>query len=377
VRRSPRVLHLVISLAHGGLERLVVDWTNERNRQYPDSTGVCCLDQPGDLASQVETVQVMSLGACRSRRPFDVAAVWRLRQFLRARQIDVLHSHNAAAWQYGVLACFGTGVRHIHTEHGTNPHSEGWVNRLRNACLWRMTDVVVVVVEQVAEQVMRLQRIPRSRLCVISNGVATSEEREAGSPERRARGAEIRKRMGIEQDVIVIGSVGRLAKVKGYDRLIAAFARLTSFPATSASRLLLVGDGPERESLETIARKFGVAERVTFAGYQSDPRPYYDLMDLFILSSHSEGLSISLLEAMAAGVPVAVTDVGSCRQVVDDGRAGVVLPDDEGRWPQILARTLNDPEASQMRIAAARARVREHYSLDATLDGYERLYSAE
>lgn len=417
----PHVIHLAISLDHGGLERLVVDWTNARNRQHPGSTMICCLDKPGELTGQVEGGIVMCLEAVRSRRPFDLDAVRRLRRMLtppgsqagetpapqQGRSFDpslksdsssqalpkvwggcphppcasqvppgsqasetpapqqartVLHTHNAAAWQYGVLACLGTGIRHVHTEHGTNPHSGGLVNRLRNALLWRMTDEIVVVAETVAEHVSRGVGIPRNRLKVIPNGIwaAGGREQEAGSRKRRE--------LGIPAGARVIGSVGRLAQVKGFDRLLNAFSRMSCEPT-----LLLVGDGPERATLEQQARDLGIVDRVIFAGYQADPWPCYAAMDLFVLPSHSEGLSISLLEAMSAGIPVAVTDVGENRAILDKGALGLILPEDEGQWPALLSDLLFDPTTPQ-RVAAAQERVRSRYSLKATLAGYEGLY---
>ena len=206
--------------------------------------------------------------------------------------------------------------------------------------------------------------------------------------------------MGIPPDAFVIGSVGRLAHVKGYDRLIAAVAAVIGYslsvigekakgdPSTNNQEpitnngaagvyLLLVGDGPERANLERQARDLGVADRVLFAGFQSDPEPYYSVMDLFILSSRSEGLSISLLEAMARGVPVAVTDVGANRDVIADGQCGVVLPDDDRCWAAILTSISQKPADLLAKVHAAQKRVREHYSLDATLRGYEALYKGQ
>ena len=372
----PPVIHLVISLAAGGLERLVVNWTNARNHTRPGSTTICCLDRPGEFADQVQGGRVVVLNADRSRRPFDVHAVLRLRALLRHQEGVVLHSHNAAAWQYGVLGCLGQRVRHIHSEHGSNPHKAGVANRIRNACLWRLTDKVVAVAESTAQDLARKQGIPVSRIRVVPNGVAASVPRD--SPGRHGGRPSI-----VEEEPIaggsgsvptarmIIGSVGRLAHVKGYDRLIHAFAQL----ATPSASLILVGEGPEREALEALAASLGIAARVIFAGYQSEPGLYLGAMDLFVLPSRSEGVSLSLLEAMAAGVPVAATDVGANREVLDDGRCGLLLPDDEAAWADLLTSALSDPQGAALRCRAAAARVKARYSLGATLGAYEGLYA--
>jgi glycosyltransferase involved in cell wall biosynthesis len=385
----PRAIHLVISLAHGGLERLVVDWTNVRNRQYPGSTAICCLDEAGELAAEVENGDVKALHARRSRFPFDLAAVLRLRRELRENGRCVLHSHNAAAWQYGTLACMGLPVRHVHTEHGSNPHFCGPINRLRNAWLWRRTDALVAVAASVAEDLLSRLRIPRGRIQVVPNGVRIPGPIGDGQPstpdglgeaETRRRQQDtrfgMRKDLGISADGVVIGSVGRLASVKGYDRLMRAFAamrRETIQPVPCA--LLLVGDGPERSRLAELADALQVPHTVILAGYQPHPLPYVLAMDLFVLPSRSEGLSISLLEAMLAGVRVAATDVGANREILDGGRCGWLLPRDDEVWPAAMRDALGEPEASRMRCEAAKARVLANYSLDATLAAYERIYT--
>ena len=175
-RRPPLVLHVVIALDGGGLERLVVDWTNARNERWPGSTWICCLDRPGALAAEVRDEAVASIHARRGRFPFDVAAVRRLRCMYGQRQKSaaganpplVVHSHNTAAQQYATLALVGRGIPHVHTEHGTNPHFGGWLQRLRNVWMTRATDCVVAVSEDTADALVRDQRI---RVAVLHHHV--------------------------------------------------------------------------------------------------------------------------------------------------------------------------------------------------------------
>jgi hypothetical protein len=134
--RIPRVAHLVIALAHGGLERLVVDWTNARNRRYPGSTVIWCLDAPGELAVQVEGDAVWCAEAERARFPWDRAAVRRMKSNGASHgTLDVVHSHNLAAQQYAALVTRGTSMRHVHTQHGANLHNLGLKDRVRSRLL--------------------------------------------------------------------------------------------------------------------------------------------------------------------------------------------------------------------------------------------------
>jgi glycosyltransferase involved in cell wall biosynthesis len=383
----PHVVHVVTSLACGGLERLVVDWTNERNRRMPGSTSVCCFDEPGELASQVDG-RVACVGLNRARKPLDWAGLSRLRRLLKLAQ--VVHTHNLAALQHATLAGWGLPLGRVHTEHGTNPHVRGWKNRLRNRWLARAAGRVVAVSEYTAVEIARAWRLPAGRLSVIPNGVTEAPSVSAEEEARLAAG------LGLDPSMPVLGSVGRLADVKGYDRLIRAFAEVVRRSEVGGLRpevgekdglktetrhlkpyLLLIGDGPDRVNLESLAARLGVSGQVCFAGFRSDARRLLPLMDLFVLPSRSEGLSVSLLEAMSAGVPVCVTDVGENRAVLAGGECGTLLPDDEAGWSATLAGLLTEEggAAARRRAEAARARVADHYSLAATVDAYERLYS--
>jgi glycosyltransferase involved in cell wall biosynthesis len=505
-KAHPAVYHLVISLAPGGLERLVVDWTNARNRCYPASTRVVCLDELGVLADQVENNAVMCVEAKRSRFPWDREAVGRIVGVLEdsgariqetgAEGDLVIHTHNLVAWQYGVLAKAMHGwrrssqttdhrlqttdrrdvrlnhkvhevrevkvcgvqtafaqIRLIYTQHGANVHNMRLRDRVRARVLAFFTDEIVAVSEATAEVMAKTLWISRSRIKVIPNGIEVgkfeveqepgvrsqesgvrSEDPTAGRCYTNQQAFALRAALGIPTDAWVIGSVGRLAYVKGCDRLIAAFAAINRLQTTdhglqttcadaeggkTVSReahstdsgqaakalreerllsgiqsaggcpnnqqpitnnrsagvfLLLVGDGPERANLERQARELGVADRVVFVGYQSAPLSYLEAMDLFVLPSRSEGLSVSLLEAMAAGVPVAVTDVGANKEVVDGGLCGIMLSDDEEQWSEVLYTVMKDKAGTAQRAQSAQQRVCACYSLDATLDGYERLY---
>jgi len=366
-----------VSLAHGGLERLVVDWTNERNARCPGSTWVICLDEAGELAPFVRMGRVEVVDAQRSRSPWDRKAVGRLRDLLtRTAPVDIVHSHNTAARQYAGLAVRRTRIRHVHTEHGTNVYARGLRNRLRNAVLSRLTHRTVAVSADTAAALADAGIAARESVTVIPKGVDVGDKREVSD----LRSQNAREGFGIAPESVVVGSVGRLAAVKGYDRLLRAFASITPTPRYSHPlTLLLIGDGPERGALEALAEELGIADRVVFAGYREDARALLGLFSLFVLPSRSEGLSVALLEAMAEGVPVAVTDVGENRGILDGGNCGVILPDDEREWGRIVSDQLSvitDQSAEvRGRVERARERVAEHYSLAATLDAYEHVYA--
>ena len=173
----------------------------------------------------------------------------------------------------------------------------------------------------------------------------------------------------------MLGSVGRLSKEKRYDRLIRALAEMRRHAPEQDVVLVLVGDGPERPSLEGLANELKLASRVIFCGYQENARSYLNVFDLFLLSSETEGMPVALLEAMAAGCPVGVTNVGDCLDVIDGGKAGILLPEDEAMWPGLLTELMTGGRDGLLRFGAAGLqRFETHYLESATLDAYEALY---
>jgi glycosyltransferase involved in cell wall biosynthesis len=362
----PHVIHVVISLAHGGLERLVVNWTHARNQNSPGSTSICCLDEPGELAGEIADDAVCSLNAVRGRFPYDRDAVAALCSLAAARgENTVLHSHNLAAQQYAALARKKAGFRHVNTQHGANVHNQSFLNRIRSVILTRQTDAVVAVAESTARAMQKRFGIPARRIRVIPNGI----DAEA-LPEPFSAG-DLRFRLGLGANSIVVGSIGRLDPVKGYDRLIGILPELRTHLNVV---LLLIGEGPSRADLEMQAQNLGVSDHVVFAGFRNDAQRYLSVFDLFALPSRNEGLSVALLEAMAAGVPVMVTDVGESRRVIDDGRAGWLLPEDDRQWVSCIQAALQSQEDAAENASRAKLRVRELYSMHSAMRAYENLY---
>lgn len=372
----PSVCHVAISLAPGGLETLVVLWTNARNAAHPGSTSVACLDAEGELAGLLQPslggAPIRCLHARRSRVPWDAAAVRRL----RAQLLDgpggaatIVHSHNLAAQQYAALAVRGTSVRHVHTEHGSNVHMTGIVNRLRLRGLACATDVLVAVSADTAARMAPLWSVPRARIRVIPNGVPPH------IPVDGAALAALRRELALPEGAPVIGAVGRLATVKGFDRLLATVPEIQR--RVPQVQVVIVGDGPERARLEAQADRLGVRGAVRFAGFRRDARALVDLFDAFVAPSRSEGLPLALLEVMAAGCPALVTDAGEQRAVLRDGALGFILPSDEARWADAIAACLTGEGRVEARRRAGVARevVRTDYGLDRTVNAYEALYA--
>ena len=289
----------------------------------------------------------------------------------RIREIapDVVHTHSGV-WYKASLAARLAGVRRvIHTEHGRqipDPWHARWVDGLAA----RRTDVVVAVSDSVAD--LLAARVVRGRcpIEVVLNGVDTAYHTPLADTGR------IRRELAIPPEVPILGSIGRLRWIKGYDIMIEAFARLCSrwadpvFPA-----LVLAGEGNERPRLEELASALGVRDRVWFLGWRDDVRDLHSAFAVFTMSSRSEGTSVGLLEAMSAGLCPVVTAVGGNPAVLgDELRHRLVPPED----PEALARAwldaLLDRDRREADGRSARARVVAAYGLDRMVARYESIY---
>jgi len=326
----PRIAHLVTTLGNGGMENLVVEWTRLRNQFAKDSTFIYCLDKPGELAVKVEDKCIHAFKADRQIFPWDRNAVAELRRELISKKIDIIHSHNLSAMQYGAFASLRTYLKHVYTEHGGYTAMRTFKNRLRLSLLSLFTNRIVAVSTDTASNLRKFYWILPKRIQIITNGVRKHPLFSFEEIER------LKEKFCISKDAFVIGSVSNLTKRKAWDRFLPVFRDLTlHFFSRSYPRdfiLILVGDGPEKKNLENLALNLGISEKVRFVGYQSEPRIFLNLMDVFVLASYGEGLSIALMEAMAAGLPAIVTDVGDNSDLITISVGGIVLPKSVADW---------------------------------------------
>jgi glycosyltransferase involved in cell wall biosynthesis len=363
--RKIRVLHVVNNLHYGGMERVVAEITRRTDSSRFD-THLLALRFIGHFGNGLE--EFATLHVADPMEPWSMLRPQRLaRQFARIAP-DVVHMHSGVWYKASSAASIAAVPFTIFTDHGRETQ-EPWLNQLVDRRAARKTDVVVCVSEELRGRVATIVKDP-SRLRVIHNGVDT----EHYSP--HTDDGDFRRELGIGLDVPLIGSVGRLQPVKGYAVLVEAFARLVKMDAALPKpQLVLVGDGSERSALEARAVELGVSESVHFMGWRSDIERITRALTLFSMSSHSEGTSVSLLEAMSAGTCPVVTDVGGNSAVLGtDLKHRLVRPDDPEALAAALLSALCDRHALERDAVVARARVLQDFSLESMVHQYEALY---
>lgn len=366
VPKRKRVLHVIQNLNYGGMERLLADIIRrvDHRRFEPHVLVLQYLGRFGEGLSEFATLHL----AEPMPRWTMVWPAPLIRQITRIAP-DVVHTHSGV-WHKVSLAARRAGVPLlIHTEHGRQT-PDPWDARFFDRLGARRTDVVVAVSAALAQQLATTVVPDRDRIRVVHNGVDTELFRP-----RRDSGT-LRSELGLSLSVPIIGSVGRLEPIKGYDVMIEAFARLRAVREVEPAPVLVVaGDGSERPRLTALAETLGVRRAVYLLGWRDDIHDLHSAFTIFTMSSRSEGTSVSLLEAMSAGLCPVVTDVGGNAAVVGERlRHRLVPAEDPNELAAAWERALADSEEREADGAAARARVTQSFGVDAMVQQYERLY---
>jgi glycosyltransferase involved in cell wall biosynthesis len=305
------------------------------------------------------------------RFKFDPFALSRLKKLIRETSPDVIHSWLFAANSYArLVAGKRERPRVVVSERCVDSWKSGWQLWLDRRQIAR-THRLVANSNSVAE-FYRQQGFPPQRITVIPNGVELPEFTSFPSSSLGTRLAVLRE-FDIPEDSRVVGYVGRLARQKRVRDLVWAMQLLRQL--RERIHLLIVGDGPERKKLDAFAKHVGCDHLIRFAGHRNDASQMFAAIDVFWLASDFEGMSNSLMEAMAAGIPSVVTDIPPNRELVEDGKQGfVVKPGDSVGFAQFADRLLGDPQLHRRLGESARERMRTEFSIDKMVDSYARLY---
>jgi glycosyltransferase involved in cell wall biosynthesis len=360
------VCHVVLSLDVGGLERIVIDLLRE-GRKLGQRVSVICLERRGDLVAAAE--QAGAKVVCLDKPPgIQLGLKKKIAEALSEIRPDVIHTHQVAALFYAGPAARKAGVRAvIHTEHGKH-YAARWRTRMLGKLAARRADTFCCVSADIATEVINCGVAAPKKVRVVPNGIPVADFAAAVA----GRGS-TRASLGFPSDAFVIGTVGRLSEIKRQDLLIRAFAKCRL--AVPAARLLLVGDGPERANLESLARELGVADIVHFAGYQNQPQRYLAAMDLFALTSRSEGMPLVVLEAWAAGAPVVASKVGGIPELITSGATGMLFESgSEEELTAIFTQLATDTDLREQLRDVARNKVTADFDIAKTAAEYERQY---
>lgn len=367
--RPMKVLHVLHSLDTGGAERIVCDLA--RHRTGTLRTGVVCLDHRGRMVDEAQRLGIEIF--CTERKPgLDLRQVGRIAAIIRRFDPDVIHAHQYTPYFYTALAASVTGFgRIVFTEHGRHwpdvvSARRQWVNQ----ALRLRRDRVTAVCEFAADALRQQERLGGRDIRIIPNGVRCEA---FDRPRHRDSLAAL---IGAGADAPICIQVARFSPVKDHATSLRAFA-LSRHEHPSA-QLVLIGDGPLRGDIEQLRRQLGLDDSVHLLGNRDDVPDLLAAADVFVLSSLSEAASLSILEAMSAGLPIVATNVGGNSEIVRHGRTALLSPrGDAGAMAANLTALLADPAGRRDMGRAGRRRAKalyeQHHMHDAFIAVYREL----
>jgi glycosyltransferase involved in cell wall biosynthesis len=368
--RDLRIVHVVDNLNRGGLERVVFDLSIEQMRRGFD-VSVYCLHVPGSLADEL-AARGVPVQCGHKRRGPDLRVVRQLRALGRGKPNALLHAHSMMPNYYACAARLLAGLSFevVNTRHdmgSTRPDDPR--ERLYRLSV-PLTRLAIMVSRGVQDRFIATGIVPARKARLVMNGIHTDCPQHANGLEREAA----RRLLSLASEHLVIGCIGRLVTLKNQASALRVFARAAA--SRPDLRLVLIGDGPLRKELEALSDRLGIAGRVCMPGERSDIRELLPALDLFVMPSLTEGHSIALLEAMAAGSPIIATRVGGNAEIVTSEHSGLLVPpDDDDALLAAMLRMTDDRELRARVGAQARNWALAHVSVGAMADAYETVYA--
>jgi sugar transferase (PEP-CTERM/EpsH1 system associated) len=368
----PLVVHVIFRLDTGGMENGLVNLINrtpvDRYRH-----AIVCLTDAGEFARRITRpdVAIVSL-----QRPpgHSFLVYFRLWRVLRQLGPSIVHTRNLAALECQIPAAFLRHVKRVHGEHGRDIFDLHGRNRRYNALRRAIRPLVhryIAVSLDLEGWLREAVGVSPPRIRQIYNGVAVESFQQGDAPAGLAPSG------FLGPDLVVVGTVGRLAAVKDQGTLVRAVATLVGadHPQRQRLRLVIAGDGPSRLELEREVRECGLSQIVWFAGDRTDVPEILRLFDIFVLPSLGEGISNTILEAMATGLPVVATRVGGTPEIVTDGLTGTLVPPGDAAAMALgIDRYLREPELRRRHGMAGREVVTSRFTWGRCVAEYLQLY---
>lgn len=369
----PLVLHVIHHLVVGGMENGLVNLIN-RMPSTRFRHAIACIEDYSDFRLRLTQPDVDVIALHRSR-----IGVWGLRktffQLCRRLRPAIVHSRNMSGLD-ALLPARLAGVPHcVHGEHGWDVNDldgKAWKPAFLRRLHAPLVDRYITVSKDLERYLVERVGISRSRITQIYNGVDT--ERFAPKAQRPI---DVFPPGFADLDSLVIGTVGRIQAVKDQETLVRAFAALVQQGPENARRLRLavIGDGPLLAHLRGLVESLGIKHMSWLPGAVSNVPEVIHGLDVFVLPSLNEGISNTLLEAMASGLPVVATAAGGNVELVEEGRTGrLVQPSDVQSLTRVLAEYVADQSLRHRHARAARGRAVERFALDTMVNNYQAVY---
>lgn len=313
-------MHVTYDMRIGGTEQVIKNLIENTDAGFFEMS-VCCIEPPlGPFAEDLQNKGVVFHQA--PRKPgFDTQLIKVLRRLVKTENVDVLHCHQYTPYIYGALAAAFLPTKVVFTEHGRfYPDFSTWKRKLINPLLHKLTFATTAISVATKNALVEYENIPENDIQVIYNGIAPLNVDTSHVLALKAS-------LHISEETLVMGTIARFDPIKNHLMMLAAFRKVLDTGVNA--KLIIVGDGEMRISIEEQIESLNLAPNVILTGYITNPKTYLGMMDIFLLSSLSEGASMTLLEAMSLGKPCVVTDAGGNSEIVKHGETGIVTKNDD------------------------------------------------
>ena len=345
--RKIRILRIVSNLGVGGVQKRMVSLLPKLNKERYNI--VVCSFKSGELQHCLEQSGI-SVRIIKRRFKFDPICIYRLYSIIKKENIDIVHTHCHKPNTTGRFAAKLASVPVIiANEHNVDSWKSNWQLTL-DRWLAAYSDKIIAVSEAVKSFYVKNANIPTDKFEVIYNGVDL-DFWQKNMPSQKAI-LEKKAKLGLLQGNKVIAAIGRLHPQKGHEYLLRAAKKIIS--RMGNLKFLIVGDGPMKESLESLSERLGIKENVVFTGKRDDVKDMLCISDFSVVSSIREGFSNVVLESMACSKPVVATDVGGNKEIIIDGENGFIVPsrNEDALADKIQALAGNEELTIRMGLAA-------------------------
>lgn len=365
MQSKKRILHLTYDMGVGGTEQVITQLVQNLDANVYENS-IACIDGQIGLLGENLSKQGIKFHVFKRVSGFDTNLIKEIRRLLKGGEIDIIHCHQYTPYVYGVLSALFTSVKVVFTEHGRfHPDSYTWKRRMVNPMLGLATNSVVAISKSTAQALAHYEWFSLRSIQVIYNGIlaACTEEN-----------SDFRAELGLKRDDVVFGTIARFDTIKNMPMMIEGFSEAKKVHGNT--KLLLVGDGGERDKLEALVAELGLQDEVIFSGYQKDTVKYMSVIDIYLLTSYSEGTSMTLLEALSMGVCSIVTKVGGNVEIVEHQENGVVVDsEDVAGLSDWMIKLSGDSDQRSKLGEAGRKVFNEKFSIGKMIAQYSALYT--
>ena len=360
------VMHITYDMRIGGTEMVIKSIIEGSDHNLLEMS-IFCIESPlGPFAAELIDAGIKIVK--HARKPgFDLSLIKAIRQHIKQNKIDIVHCHQYTPYIYGVFAAMLTSTKVIFTEHGRfYPDSSTWKRKLINPLLNLFTSATTAISNATKDALVMYENIPRGSIEVVYNGIAplTYDDAEV---------TRLKTKYDIAANQLCIGTIARLDPIKNHKMMLHAFKEVLN--KGILAKLVIVGDGEERQNIESLIKQLDLTANVVLTGYEAKPQALLAMMDIYLLSSLSEGTSMTLLEAMSLGKPCVVTDAGGNPEIITHQLNGLVTPnDDASQFAAAIIHLAKDVNTRAIMAKAAKERFVQHFSASSMCKHYLRFY---